>query len=90
MAHTKEEALNFLSRSGKLAEPITQIASKQSEMYWLDQPFVTGTEQVSPSDLVGSIYEGLDASQIATAYGLLSEFLTTNRDVLVLLQKFNK
>lgn len=88
MAHTPQEAQDFASRMGKLAQPMIEVSKTLQEVYWLDQPFVTGEESISDDDFAGSSYEGLSATLPVEAFAMIESWMTTNRAALVGLAKF--
>ena len=88
MAHTQQEALDFASRMGKLAQPLIEVSKTLQEVYWLDQPFVTGEESITADDFANTSYDGLSVSLPTEAFALIEAWMTVNRSALVGLAKF--
>ena len=88
MAHTPQEAQDFASRMGKLAQPLIEVSKTLQEVYWLDQPFVIGEESITADDFANSSYDGLSVTLPAEAFALIEAWMTVNRAALVGLAKF--
>jgi len=88
MAHTTEDAQNFATEAGKLAEFMAEFMRRGTAL-WVEFPdFCEAVEFVTKEDLEGSSYEGLDPTIPVQAYAMVSSLMPALRSVYKELKKF--